>query len=160
MKGNKMTIFKSVLNKEDLLDSRDIIDRIQDLAKFQIEVFNEQLSLEDDDDLQIEEDNYSHILFRRWLKEGEGIDEERDELIKLLELQDQCEDLSDWEHGETLVHASYWVEYVEGLLIDCGDLPKEIPHYIAIDWEKTADNIEQDYMRVDFDGEEYLIRNC
>jgi hypothetical protein len=62
MKGNKMTIFKSVLNKEDLLDSRDIIDRIQDLAKFQIEVFNEQQSLEDDDDLQIEEEDYLDFI--------------------------------------------------------------------------------------------------
>ena len=159
MKGNKMTIFKSVLNKEDLLDSRDIIDRIQELAKFQIEVFNEQQSLEDDDDLQIEEEDYNNDHFRYWLKEAPS-DEEREELKALLALNDECEGLSDWTHGETLIHSNYWVEYVEGLLIDCGDLPKEIPHYIAIDWEKTADNIEQDYMRVDFDGEEYLIRNC
>lgn len=159
MKGNKMTIFKSVLNKEDLLDSRDIIDRIEELAKFQIEVFNEQQSIEGDDDLQIDEDDYTAKHFRQWLDDAPS-DEDREELKALLALNDECEGLSDWKYGETLIHSNYWVEYVEGLLIDCGDLPKEIPHYIAIDWEKTADNIEQDYMRVDFDGEEYLIRNC
>lgn len=159
MKGNKMTIFKSNLNKEDLLDSRDIIDRIEELAKIQIEAFNEQQSIEGDDDLQIDEDDYTSKHFRQWLDDA-PFEEEREELKALLALNDECENLSDWKYGETLIHASYWVQYVEDLLIDCGDLPKEIPHYIAIDWEKTADNIEQDYMRVDFDGEEYLIRNC
>lgn len=148
-----------ISNKDNLIDSRDIIDRIKELAKFQIEVFNEQQSIEGDDDLQIDEEDYTHEHFRHWLNEAPS-DEDREELKTLLALNDECENLSDWTYGETLIHSSHWVQYVEDLLIDCGDLPREIPHYIAIDWEKTADNIEQDYMRVDFDGEEYLIRNC
>jgi len=150
----------TISNKDDVIDSRDVIERIEELASTQIQVFNEQQSIEGDDDMCIEEDDYNNNHFRNWLKEGEGIDIDRDELILLLELQDQCEELSDWEHGETLVHADYWVDYVYDLLRECGDLPKEIPHYIKIDWEATANNIEQDYMRVDFGGEEYLIRNC
>jgi len=150
----------TISNKDDVIDSRDVIERIEELALTQIQVFNEQQSIEGDDDMCIEEDDYNNNHFRNWLKEGEGIDIDRDELILLLELQDQCEELSDWEHGETLVHADYWVDYVYDLLRECGDLPKEIPHYIKIDWEATANNIEQDYMRVDFGGEEYLIRNC
>lgn len=150
----------TISNREDLLDSRDIIDRIEELAKIQIEAFNEQQSIEGDEDLQIEEDDYQDDHFREWLKQGASLENDKNELLALLALNDECEGLSDWGYGETLIHSSYWVQYVEDLLIDCGDLPREIPSYIAIDWEKTADNIEQDYMRVDFDGEEYLIRNC
>jgi len=150
----------TISNKDDVIDSRDVIERIEELASTQIQAFNEQQSIEGDDDLQIEDDDFNNDHFRNWLKEGEGIDIERDELISLLELQDQCEDLSDWEYGETLVNADYWVDYVYDLLRDCGDLPKDIPHYIEIDWDATANNIEHDYMRVDFGGEEYLIRNC
>ena len=42
--------------------------------------------------------------------------------------------------------------------MDIGDLPKDLPAYIVIDWDKTANNIEADYTTVDYDGVEYLIR--
>jgi hypothetical protein len=37
-------------------------------------------------------------------------------------------------------------------------MPRDIPNYIVIDWESTASNVEADYMSVDFDGTEYLMR--
>lgn len=33
----------------------------------------------------------------------------------------------------------------EELITECGDIPKDFPHYIIIDWEATARNIMQDY---------------
>jgi hypothetical protein len=150
----------TIQNTNEVIDSRDIIDRIEELSKIQIAIFNEQQSIEGDDDLCIEEEDIDSKHFRQWLQEGQGIEPDRDELIDLLALKDECENVSDWKYGETLIHSSYWVDYVYDLLRDCGDLPKDIPHYIEIDWDATANNIEQDYMRVDFGGEEYLIRNC
>jgi len=96
--------------------------------------------------------------------ELEGIDEpdgsEKEELKALKALAEECEEYaSDWTYGETLIRRSYWVDYVEELMQNIGVLPKGIPWYIAIDWETTARNIEQDYASVDFDGIEYLIRN-
>ena len=41
---------------------------------------------------------------------------------------------------------------------DIGDLPKNIPRYIEIDWDKTADNLKQDYTSVTFDGADYYVR--
>jgi hypothetical protein len=46
------------------------------------------------------------------------------------------------------------------MLEDIGVLPKDLPTYIEIDWDKTADNLEVDYASVDFGDDEYLIRNC
>jgi hypothetical protein len=121
----------SVNNYEDVIDSRDIIDRIAELE--------EEIELADDTD---------------------DMDDEREELETLKNLAEQCEGYGDWEYGEGLIRRSYWEEYVEELLKDCGDLPQDIPWYIAIDWETTARNIEADYMPVDFDGVEYLMRSC
>jgi antirestriction protein len=35
-------------------------------------------------------------------------------------------------------------DFVEQLLEDCGDLPK-LPHYVYIDWERTARDVMMDY---------------
>lgn len=137
----------TIQNTNEIIDSRDIIERLNELEKDIIDACGKDAG--DFGDIET------------WLDYAESENVEAvEEYRNLYKLQEQCEDLSDWEHGETLVHASYWVDYVYDLLRDCGDLPKDIPHYIEIDWDATANNIEQDYMRVDFGGEEYLIRNC
>lgn len=46
------------------------------------------------------------------------------------------------------------------MLNDIGDIPKNIPHYVEIDWEKTADNVRVDYTEVRYQGEDYLVRSC
>lgn len=122
----------TITNDNDIIDSRDIIARIEELEE---------------------------------LIEGEGCDdtcdEYRAELETLKALAEQGEsESSDWIHGETLIHRRYWVDYVADLLADCGDLPRDLPHYIEIDWEATAGNIEADYASINFDGQEYLIRSC
>jgi antirestriction protein len=46
-------------------------------------------------------------------------------------------------------------EFTQDLIESCGDLPKDIPHYIHIDWEATARDIMMDY--TEQDG--YYFRN-
>lgn len=116
-------------NQDEVIDSRDIIKRIDELTS-------------QCDDSYLNYDEY-------------------EELCTLSDLAEKCSDLSsDWEYGEALIRHSYWVDYVQEMLEDCGELPKGIPWYIAIDWEQTAESIAQDYSSVDFDGQEYLIRRC
>lgn len=117
---------RDISNSDDMIDSRQIIERIEEL---------------------------------------DGMDErdeaETEELRVLKELAEECSGYAnDWEHGEALIRRSHWVEYVQELCEDIGDVPKNLPHYIEIDWSKTADNIEVDYTTVDYDGVEYLIRSC
>jgi hypothetical protein len=40
-------------------------------------------------------------------------------------------------------------EFTEQLLEDIGDMPKDFPPYIHIDWEKTAHDIMMDYFEID-----------
>ena len=87
-------------------------------------------------------------------------DEKNDIEEELKTLNDIKDDVDfGFNDGVTLIRESYFEEYCEELLVDVGDLPRNIPWYIVIDWEKTADNIKQDYSIVDFDGIDYYYRN-
>lgn len=126
----------NISNTEDVIDSRDIIERIEELES----ELAEYLDATDGEDIE----SFPDI----------------DELRVLRKLANKAEQYSsNWEYGETLIRYSYWQEYVQELLVDCGDIPENLPWYISIDWETTADNISQDYNLVEFDGIDYYIRN-
>jgi hypothetical protein len=44
------------------------------------------------------------------------------------------------------------------MLEDCGEIPKDLPHYIHIDWEATARDVQVDYTPIDVDGATYFYR--
>ena len=77
----------------------------------------------------------------------------RAELIRVKE-----EFTGDWS-GETLISANGWVDYVEELVSEIGDMPRNIPSYIVIDWDATADNVKEDYSEIEIDGETYYYRS-
>jgi len=142
---------KEISNRQDVIDSRDIIERIEELERCldTCPHCGEGILIEEGEK-QVCPDCENELF-----DEGEA-----NELKVLKALADECEGYSDWEHGEALIRESYWVQFVEDLCKDIGDLPSEVPWYIAIDWDQTAENISADYSRVDFDGVEYYIRNC
>ncbi len=118
---------------DDMIDSRDVIERIEELEEARARMSN---------------------AIENW----PGSDE-ADELASLTALADEASQYSgDWQYGATLIRRSYWVDYVRELVTDCDGLPRELPSYIEIDWQATARNIEADYTSVDFNGVEYLIR--
>ena len=81
-----------------------------------------------------------------------------DEQNELAELEDLESEVSGWSDGNTLIPEDEFVDYCRELLEDCGDLPKDFPSYVVIDWEATADNIRADYSLVEFQGDNYLYR--
>lgn len=126
-----------ISNLDNVIDSRDVIERIEELES-ELAAFVEETE-------GALSENFPDI----------------DELKSLRALaNDASQYSSDWEYGEPLIRYSYWEDYVQEMLEDCGDIPKDIPWYIAIDWETTADNIAQDYSIVEFDGVDYYIRSC
>ena len=133
----------TISNVDDIIDSRDVIERIEELETIQAELV-QQLS----DGIIAEADM---LVFDK---------EQGKELDMLRALADECNSLSsDWEFGEILIRYSYWENYIQEMLEDCGDIPADLPWYICIDWEITADNISQDYSIVEFNGIDYYIRN-
>lgn len=63
----------------------------------------------------------------------------------------------DW-YPVTLIRESHFVDYVQELLEDCGTIPKDLPHYVHIDWERTARDIRTDYSGAEFHGVTYWYR--
>lgn len=128
-------------NTQDVIDSRDVIARIEELRSEREEY---------------QERDRTQPLTESW---AQANPDEASELAALESLAEEAEGYAaDWQYGETLIRDSYFVEYCQELLEDCGDLPKDLPHYIEIDWEATARNIRMDYASVDFGGVTYWIR--
>ena len=134
-------------NTNEVIDSRDVIARIEELEN--------------------EQSNLIQQLSDGEITEAEMVAFDKDkgnELDALRELAAEAESSPDWIHGEQLIRASYFVQYITELIDDCYDLPKELTsgdwpyRHITIDFEAAAKEAEQDYNSVDFDGVEYLIR--
>jgi hypothetical protein len=157
-------------NSEDVISMDDVTERFAELRDERaglVEAVEEaQGALNDlpddasEDDRTEAEDELAYA--RKSLQEFDSND--GDELETLTKLLDETRGYGgdhqfegDWYPG-SLIRESYFVEYVQEMLADIGDLPRDLPGYIAIDWDKTADNIRVDYSTADFDGVEYLYR--
>lgn len=150
----------SIDNKQDVIDSRDIISRIGELIPYRDAIDEAKSDLErfqnDPECLKIDIADAEKYLAEQ---EEAFEDEDREELKILESLAEDAEGYApDWIYGATLIRESYFEDYCQELVSDIGDLPKNIPSYIAIDWAKTADNLRVDYTEVDYDGVTYLIR--
>jgi hypothetical protein len=120
-----------ISNNDNAIDSRDVISRIKELES------------EKED-----------------CKENQEEFENQEELDSLIALQDQCERyVVDWKYGEILIRDTYFQDYAKELAEEC-DMIKDDSKWPlnCIDWEKAADELQQDYISVEFDGETYWIR--
>jgi len=118
---------QDVDNTQDVIDSRDVIERIEELKELR-------------DDVTADADDLA-------------------ELRALEALSEECEGYApDWTHGETLIRRSYWPAYVRELADDIGETAPDTWPGRCIDWDQAAEELEADYMAVDFDGVEYLMR--
>jgi len=119
-----------ISNSDDIIDSRDVISRI--------------------DELEEQRDNEA---------QGLNEDEEA-ELAALQSLAEEAEGYcADWGYGETLIRDSYFAEYAEQLADDVGAIDRDASWPIChIDWEAAAESLKMDYTAVDFDGVTYWVR--
>jgi hypothetical protein len=125
-----------ITNDTNVIDSREIIERIADL---------EGADCESD------------------RPDGEGCDdtdcptcygEAGEELAKLRELASEGEQSSeDWRYGAALIRDSYFEDYARELADEAEGWP-----YDYIDWERAADALQMDYTPVEFDGVTYWTR--
>lgn len=130
---NRVT--RPITKYDDVIDSRDIIDRISTLAE-EAESLAEDGQVPDDDEV--------------------------DELAALKAFAEECEGyLADWHHGESLIRDSYFEEYAEELAYDVGAIRRD-EHYSwplsCINWRQAARELQQDYTSFEFDGVTYWAR--
>ncbi len=165
---------RTISNTDDVIDSRDVIARIEELeeeraalAETLEEAEAEMVeAVEDNNGEDADEDTEADSVAAekaagdalQQLAEWDASDE-AEELATLKKFADEAEGYAeDWRHGSTLVRESYFGEYCKDLCEDIGDLPKGLPGYIVIDWDATAHNLKADYTEAEFDGVTYLVR--
>lgn len=156
---------RTISNSDNVIDSRDVIARIEELedkaeaietAKTDLAEFDPQDCGDHEDAAADARDKLQEALDDA---EADFDEDEREELKTLKSLADDAEGYAeDWRHGSTLIHEDYFVEYCRELVVDIGDLPKNIPSYLEIDWDKTADNLRADYTSVEFGDATYWVR--
>lgn len=119
-----------ITNDMDVIDSRDIIERIEELESFIEYNVNEN---------------------------SDDVIEWTEELEALKALAEEGENYSpDWEYGSTLIHEDYFEEYMDEMIQDCYDLPKDLPFWMTVTYDYNA--LKMDYTEIDFNGETYYIR--
>ena len=130
---------KSIDKYQDLIDSRDVIARIEELKREREEL---DTDLANDDEI------------KAWEADC------REELTALEKLAEEAIGSGDREHGETLIRDSYFNEYAQQLAEDVGAIPDDSRWpCTCIDWDQAARELLMDYHSVDFDGVDYWIRS-
>lgn len=127
---------------DDVLDSRDIIERIDEL----IAEFTD--ATDTDPEPYMSEDDWAFGLNA----------DDAAELVALIEFRDDADGVSDWEYGAIFVHEDYFTDYVRELAEDIGAVSRENADWIVIDWEATAENVQVDYADFEFRGATYWVR--
>lgn len=158
-------------NGQDIIDSRDVIDRIEwlqpdrDALQQAIDDLTEELKDTTEDEPGVNAP-FKRDEVQAMLDEAEAALDEYDEgdegqeLKALLALQEDAEGYApDWRYGSTLIRDTYFEKYAQELAEDIGAIDKAAswPN-TCIDWEQAAEELQQDYTRISFDGHDYWIR--
>lgn len=174
-------IGQEITNSADILDSRDIIRRIEELESDRapyvdaIETAEEALAealeamrdpSEGDDTAELARavENAEIALEKARLDlEGEdGFDStaEGEELATLKALAEEGENYADdWNYGVTIIRDSYFRTHAEELADDLGLVPSDAPWPLTcIDWRRAAEELKGDYTAIEFDGVTYWVR--
>lgn len=151
----------TISNQDDVIDSRDLIARIEELEAELLTEFNDHSNaVEGQEDEEVDADN---VRFINWVEETEN--ENTREYLALKAFAAEASQASDYGHGETLIRESYFTTYIEEIVNDCYEMPKELKkggwpyNHITIDWEGAADEAKSDYSEAEFDGVTYLFRS-
>ena len=150
------------------LDTRELQERLEELENLETELVSAKEALQEAEDALEEYENTDDAKDKR-LGEGaledkvaetqeavDDIDFDDTELAELRALKDEIG--SEWKYGVQLIPVDDFTDYCQEMLEDCGDLPKDLPSYIIIDWDETAENLKADYAETEFRGETYLYR--
>ena len=139
------------------LDTRDLIEKREELQQTVLDSFLENFPhyegmTESFEDILFEEEE-----IQSW---KEGWLDEIEEITDIEKLEDEINSYAgdNFDDGVYLIDADDFEDFVEQDLEDLGYIPKDFPTWIEIDWEATANNVQQDYTEVTFRGITYLYR--
>lgn len=125
---------------------RDIITELEDQSTDALDQYDREQNLATLAVYATTLEEFAHIIGRP-ISEGDDYDGMADDFDHLAYMA-----------GGTMVREDYFTEYAKDLCEQIGDVPADLPDWFVIDWQKTADNLAQDYTEVMHAGATYLFR--
>ena len=158
--------FNSSLDSRDIQKEIDNIEGLKNDYESDLESLNDELNDLESELYDIEnEDDYADKLEEIAEKENEIQECEFEynryskEFAELESLKEEIESNSDegFEYGIQLIHENYIDDYLDEMLEDCDYIPKDLPHWIKIDWQATYDNMKEDYNEIELNGNTFYV---
>ena len=144
---------------KNILDSRDLQQQLDELLE-QYEDWKSNLT---DEQIHSIAENLgcgvSELTDKDFREEWDSSD--GDLISAIQELKNQ--NIYGWDDGITFVKDSYFEEFAEDEAEQLGyfrNCDKNAWPYNCINWSFAADQLQQDYSSVEFDGETYWYRSC
>jgi hypothetical protein len=136
---------------DDILDSRDVVERFEELESDLRQTYI--LSLEEGEDGEPIEDP----PFDDWV-EANTADPDVAEYLMYREFVAEGENyVTDWRHGATLISEHYFEDYARDLASDL--YGKEVDEvrwpFTCIDWKQAARELQMDYSSIEFGDTTY-----
>ena len=166
--------FNSSLDSRDIQKEIDNIEGLKNDYELDLESLNDELydlqnelyDIENEEDYTDKQNDIDNKLEEIADKENEiqecefEYDRYSEEFAELEDLKEEISNNSDegFEYGIQLIHENYIDDFLDGLLEDCGYLPKDLPHWIKIDWQATYDNMKEDYNEIELNGNAFYVR--
>lgn len=127
-------------NNSNVIDSRDVIARIEELVALRDANIEAMESFGDDDCEDFTK-------------------EDAEELAALEALALEGSTLEDWSYGAVLIHDGYFEDYAQTLAEEVCDLSSASSWPTShIDWKSAAAALQSDYTSIEFDGTTYWVR--
>jgi hypothetical protein len=160
-----MTATKTLGNfkSADVFDSRDFIERIEELESERdaFEVTCREcggaMDVPGEACPSSGEDELPHLPDSTWAEENPV---EAAELAALQAFAEDASGCADWAHGEVFIRDSYFKDYAKEMAEDIGAISMEATwpnNYI--DWDSAADALQQDYTSFELDGVTFWARS-
>ena len=137
-----MKLPNETLNNDlDIIDSRDLIERIEELEA-------------ELDGVELDEETSNYML------DGNEMNSEYEELEKLHAFAEEFKNAcSDYECGGTAIRESHFRDFAEQEAEDIGAINSNASWPLNhIDWDAASEELKMDYITIEFDGVEYLVR--
>ena len=136
-------------NTQDIMDSRDVIEYMEEMeseregfmdAIEEAEGLDEKVQAKEALKEWDEDNGAEYGALKAFCEEGEGA-------------------TSDWIHGATLILDGHFKDYAQQFAEDIGAIDRAAswPN-TCIDWDEAASELQMDYTSIDFDGETYWVR--
>ena len=135
-------------------DTRDLAEKRDELKQEILDSFLENFPHYEEMTESFEDILFEEEEIESWKQDWQ---EEIDQITCIDEVEDEIG--SEFDFGVTLIPEDDFTDYVEDLLKGCGYISDDLPSWVEIDWESTAENVKQDYSELEYEGESYFYRD-